>query len=48
MNNSINFYKDILIGLFYFIGVAGLMSGLILIPLALIGTASLIGNIHFR
>jgi len=48
MNNSINLYKDILIGAFYLTGVAGLMSGEILFSMALIGTASLISNFHFR
>ncbi len=48
MSNSMNLYKDILIGVFYLTGVAGLMSGLILIPAGLIGTASLISNFHFH
>jgi hypothetical protein len=48
MNNSINLYKDVLIGVFYLSGVAGLMSGEILFSAALIGTASLISNFHFR
>ena len=48
MNNSINLYKDILIGIFYFTGVIGFMSGEILFSTALIGTASLISNFHFR
>ena len=48
MNNSINLYNDILIGIFYFTGVAGLMSGEFLFSMAMIGTASLISNYHFR
>ncbi len=48
MNNSINLYKDILIGVFYLTGLVGLMSGEILISTALIGTASLMSNFYFR
>ena len=48
MNNSMNLYKDVLVGVFYFTGVAGLMFGMVLIPATLIGAASLIGNFHFR
>ena len=48
MNNSINLYKDILIGVFYLTGVAGFMSGEFLFSTALIGTASLMSNFHFR
>lgn len=43
-----NLYKDILIGIFYLTGVAGFMSGEILFSTALIGTASLMSNFHFR
>jgi hypothetical protein len=45
---SNNFYKDMVIGVCYLAGIVGLMSGEMLISLALIGTASIIGNIHFR
>jgi hypothetical protein len=48
MNNTINVYKDILIGVFYLSGVVGLMSGMILIPVGLIGTASVMSNFNFR
>ena len=48
MNNSINLYKDILIGVFYFSGVIGFMSGEILVSTAMIGTASLLSNFQFR
>ncbi len=48
MSNSINLYKDIVIGVFYFTGLIGLISGEILVSAALIGTASLMSNFHFR
>jgi hypothetical protein len=48
VNNSINLYKDITIGVLYFAGLLGLMSGEILISLALIGTASLMSNFYFH
>ncbi|MDD4913971.1 MAG: hypothetical protein PHW13_02885 [Methylococcales bacterium] len=48
MKNSINLYKDILISVLYFSGVAGFMSGEILLSAALICTASLMGVVHFR
>lgn len=48
MNNSMNLYKDVLIGVFYLTGVAGLMYGEVLLSAALIGSASLISNFHFR
>ncbi len=48
MNRSINFYKDILIGVLYISGVFGLMSGEIIASTAMIGAASLISNFHFR
>jgi len=48
MNKSINVYKDIAIGVFYLSGVMGLMSGELLISVAMIATASLLSNFHFR
>lgn len=48
MNRSINFYKDIAIGILYLSGVFGFMAGEILVSVAMIGAASLISNFNFR
>lgn len=48
MNNTPNFYKDILISVFYFSGLAGLTAGDILFSVALILVASLLSYFNIR
>ncbi len=47
MNISNNFYKDIMVGLFFITGVLGFMSGEFIISTTLFGAASLFSNIDF-
>lgn len=47
MNKSKNFYRDIVIGLSFTIGVFGFMSGEFIISTLLFGFASLISNLDF-
>lgn len=48
MNRSINFYRDLIIGVLYISGVFGLASGEIITSMAMIGAASLISTLHFH
>ncbi len=48
MNKSLNFYKDIIIGILYISGVFGFMSGEFIVSSMMIGAASLISNFHFQ
>jgi hypothetical protein len=48
MNKSVNYYRDITIGLFFFTGVFGFMSGAFVLSTALFGSASIISNINFE
>jgi hypothetical protein len=45
MNNQVNFYKDIAIGVLYVGGVVGLMSGELIVSSAMIGAATVMSHI---
>ena len=48
MNKPSNYYRDMTIGLCFFTGVLGFMSGEFILSTALFGAASLISNMNFE